>query len=618
MKNFKKTIALVMCLILALGTFANAEEVVLISAPVVKDYEGHWAQATIQKWLDSGKVSGYPDGSYKPDSNVTRAEFVKMVNGIIDFNKKAAITYKDVPSTEWFYDYIGVAQEVGYISGYSSDKFGPNDYITREQAASILSRIQYLDNNEAAIDKFIDNLSISAWAKGSVGAASNAGFISGYTDKSFKPLNNLTRAEALTMIDNVLVNGKNYIVYNAGTTLKDTVIKGDLVIAKTVDEGNVYLTNLEVKGEIKVFGGGMNSIYFNNVKVAKIVVEKDKVRLVFDKGSNVEEIEVTQETVLQNIDGTIAKIEVTGDNKITLKGNFDEITITGNANVVLDGAVITNLVVKQPIVIQGTGTVKTLQAEADGIKFEADVKIEKTLIGTGVTVEPEKIVEEVGGGGGGGGFTPPANPNIQIIIKTADQTNGVPFNSKTYKGTEKFKEFLVQEVKSIFNNAKNSSAMDDYINKINDRIDSIFVGGLKLYGDEGWEKAIKYLDDTDVQDDVILLKDALLDGIEKSDVNDVFALYEKFGDGDQDKIVENLVALDGKTIEYGGGEVEYKLTYKSTTLTKASEIAEFILNEMLFSGNSVEEFFDTYGEVIFTATYGDKTNVITIKTVTLD
>ena len=149
MNNFKRTIALIMCLVLSLGSLAYAEDVMLISAPIENDYEGHWAQATIQKWMDEGRVSGYPDGSYKPDNKVTRAEFVKMVNGIIDFNKMSSITYNDVQASEWFYDYIRVAQSIGYISGYSTTMFGPNDYITREQAASIVARIQYLKDNAA-------------------------------------------------------------------------------------------------------------------------------------------------------------------------------------------------------------------------------------------------------------------------------------------------------------------------------------------------------------------------------------------------------------------------------------------------------------------------------------
>lgn len=187
MKDFKKLIAVILCLILLLGSFAYADEAMLISAPTEKDYEGHWAQATIEKWLNEGRVAGYPDGSYKPDNKVTRAEFVKMVNGIIDFNKMSSITYEDVPSSEWYYDYIRIAQSIGYISGYSSSEFGPNDPITREQAASILARIQYLKNNAAGADKFSDKNSLSTWALEAVGAASEAGFISGYVDGSFNP-----------------------------------------------------------------------------------------------------------------------------------------------------------------------------------------------------------------------------------------------------------------------------------------------------------------------------------------------------------------------------------------------------------------------------------------------
>ena len=140
---------------MAMGSFAFAQEAQLISEEA-KDYVGHWAEAAIEKWINSGKVAGYPDGSYKPDNNVTRAEFVKMVNGIINYDGKADIKFKDINSTDWFYVYVRVAQAIGYISGYSPNEFGPNDYITREQAASILSRIQYLNNNAAGIEKFND------------------------------------------------------------------------------------------------------------------------------------------------------------------------------------------------------------------------------------------------------------------------------------------------------------------------------------------------------------------------------------------------------------------------------------------------------------------------------
>lgn len=625
MKNFKKSISMILCLLLLLGSFVYADEIMPISAPVEKDYEGHWAQATIEKWLNEGKVSGYPDGGYKPDNKVTRAEFVKMVNGIIDYSKMSDITYKDVPASEWYYDYVRTAQNIGYISGYSSSVFGPNDYITREQAASILARIQYLKNSAAGADKFSDKNSLASWAVEAVGATSEAGFISGYVDGSFQPQKSLTRAEAITMLDNVLVNAKNKVVYNDGTELKDMVIEGDLIIAKTVGDGNVYLTNIEIKGGIQIYGGGINSLYFKNVKVAKIEVLKDKVRLVFEDGSIVEDIEVGTETVIENKDGEIQRITISDKEGVVLSGNLGEVTISGTDKVTLKDAVITKLIVEDKVTIYGKGTIKTLEAKADGITYEAAVKVDKVVLGEGVKTAPEAIKEDTGGGGGSGGGpggdpTPAKNPNIQIIIKTDGQAKGDPYNSASYKDTDNFSEFLVKEAESIFNKASNSAAMDKYIEKLNNRIDEIYVEGDKLYSVEGWEKAIEYLEGTEVENDVAALKtDILTDGISKEEIGKVFDLYDALDDGDTDKIAEKLEALDGKDIKYNDTEVQYKLTYKGKEegITKISEISSFILKEVLSTDKTVKEFFDTYGDVVFTVTNGGKTAVITIKTVTL-
>ena len=623
MKNFKKSVSMILCLLLLLGNIVYADEIMPISASLAKDYEGHWAQATIEKWLNEGRVSGYPDGSYKPDNKVTRAEFVKMVNGIIDYSKMSDITYKDVAQGQWYYDYVRTAQSIGYISGYSSNEFGPNDYITREQAASILTRIQYLKNNAAGADKFSDKKSLSSWAAEAVGAASEAGFISGYVDGSFQPKRSLTRAEAITMLDNVLVNAKNKVVYNDGTELKDMVIEGDLIIAKTVGDGNVFLTNLEIKGDIQVYGGGINSIYFKNVKVAKIEVLKDKVRLVFEDGSIVEDIEVGTETIIENKDGEIQRITISDKDGVVLSGNLGEVTVSGTDKITLKNAVITRLIVEDKVTIYGKGTVKTLEAKADGITYEAAVKIDKVVVGEGVKTAPEVIKETVVSGGGGGGGVPggDSNPNIQIIIKTADQDTGIAFNSKTYKESDndKFKEFLVQELKSILNKDSN---IDGYITKINDKIDGISVEGVKLYDEAGWTKAIAYLNGTDIKDDVEELKaDLLDDDISKDDINSVLDLYEKYSSEDVDKIVKALEALNDKTIEYNGEKVQYELTFKEqgkdVEITTVSDIAKFVLNKMLNADKTVKEFFDTYGDVVFTASYGDKTTVITIKSVTL-
>jgi hypothetical protein len=601
---------------MAMGSFAYALEAQLVSA-TAKDYEGHWAQVTIQKWMDEGRVAGYPDGSYKPDSNVTRAEFVKLVNGIIDFNKKADVKYKDVPSTEWYYDYVSVAQEVGYISGYSADLFGPNDYITREQAASILSRIQYLSSNEAGAAKYDDNSKISSWAKGGVGAASEAGFISGYNDGSFKPLNNLTRAEALTMIDNVLVNSKNYVIYNNGTELKDFVVDGDLIIAKTVGDGDVHLTNVEVKGNIYVYGGGLNSLYFNNLKVAKIVVEKDKVRLVLGEGTNVQEIEVSSQAVLENSDGTIAKVTLTGDNAVTLTGEFDDVTVIGNSDIVLKDATVKTLVAENPIVIKGTGTIATLNANADGITFESEVEIKKSVTGEGVTEAPAPVSSGGGGGGAGGpgGGGPVYVPALRVSF--IENTNTYRF-SYSYEDTDDdLSEFLLFMLKETLSDDNNDDFINGYLGKVNSRLNDMYAGGTKVYSEEGWNKAVVYLDSTEIQDDIQGLKSALLDGtISAEDIVALIGIFEASSKSDANTIVDNLTANDinQRVMKYKGVDVNYSLKTKlsDTPVTSSLDIATFIIDNILYSDISVDAFLQQYGPVELTIQYGENTGKIII------
>ncbi|MPM22346.1 hypothetical protein SDC9_68798 [bioreactor metagenome] len=543
MNKIKKTIAIILCLVLATSGLAFAEEVAVTSAPAT-DYTGHWAEGTIQKWMDAGKISGYSDGSYKPDNNITRAEFVKLVNGTIDFNKKANVAYKDVTTADWFYDYVGIAQEIGYISGYSKDSFGPNDYITREQAASILARIQYLNGNVAAANKFSDKSKVSSWAAESVGAALDAGFITGYNDGTFRPSNKLTRAEALTMLDNVLVNAKNVVVYKDGAELKDKVVEGDLVIAKTVGDGNVYLTNVEIKGEIKVLGGGLNSVYFNNVKVSNIEVLKDKVRLVFADGSVIENLTTGTETVLENTDGTIAKITVSGDSKVKLTGNFGEVAVTGSSNITLDDAVITKLVVDQKITINGTGTVATLEANANGIQFESKVKITKTVTGEGVTEKPAVVVETPAGGGGGGGGAVDPTPtdynykvNITATVEIGDKTRTLDFDSfHDYKGSAYLTDVLASEINYVKGELTNSNSLVykavasrlATLNEDIDKVEFVKVDDTVYYNNNGSTVTVNWDALTGTNNLTVAQKTGLTDGnIDISDIIVLLGQYDK-------------------------------------------------------------------------------------------
>ena len=174
------------------------------NAFIAKDYQGHWAEDIILKWLDIGYITGHPDGTFRPEDFITRAEFVKMVNSMFQFKDKAKINFIDVKEGNWYYEEIQKAYKAGDIVGISENEFAPDDYITREQSAIIISRLLDLEGNPKGADVFYDSNEISSWAKEYVGAAAKNNLIKGYEDNSYKPQNNIKRAEAVVLLDRIL------------------------------------------------------------------------------------------------------------------------------------------------------------------------------------------------------------------------------------------------------------------------------------------------------------------------------------------------------------------------------------------------------------------------------
>ncbi|WNS41877.1 S-layer homology domain-containing protein [Paenibacillus sp. MMS20-IR301] len=166
-----------------------------------KDYEGHWAQQTIQSWLDKGLLKGFADGSVKPNQTVTRAEFMALVNRSYQFTATSTVGFQDVPSASWAYAEVSKAVAAGYIQGFNNE-MRPNAPINRQEAAVIVSKLLKLSpGNTEALSVFRDAGQIAAWSKGSVAAAVAAGVLKGYPDGTFGPAKALTRAESLSLLD---------------------------------------------------------------------------------------------------------------------------------------------------------------------------------------------------------------------------------------------------------------------------------------------------------------------------------------------------------------------------------------------------------------------------------
>ncbi|MBP1924249.1 hypothetical protein J2Z76_000102 [Sedimentibacter acidaminivorans] len=193
----KKTISILLLLIMIITAMMP-----LNVYGLNKDYIGHWAESTIQSWLDNSYITGYLDGSFKPDEPVTRAEFVKMANNFLGFSEKAAISFTDVSPNDWYYEEVQKAYKAGYIHGASELLFNPNSNLTREQAAVIVSKILGLELNPENVQRFSDSELISDWAKEYVNAVAVAQIMLGYSqDNTFMPQKPITRAEAIVLLD---------------------------------------------------------------------------------------------------------------------------------------------------------------------------------------------------------------------------------------------------------------------------------------------------------------------------------------------------------------------------------------------------------------------------------
>lgn len=138
-----------------------------------------WYAKPVTTLAGLGIISGYPDGTFKPNSPITRAEFVTMAMNFANAEKGTACSFPDVSENIWYYGAVAGATEHGWISGYPDGTFGPERNITRGEVASIINR---MENRAADISFILENLDelhtfsdlpFQHWAYGSMMEAAN-------------------------------------------------------------------------------------------------------------------------------------------------------------------------------------------------------------------------------------------------------------------------------------------------------------------------------------------------------------------------------------------------------------------------------------------------------------
>lgn len=194
-----------------LSTLALFAITIAPSSAIVADFtdtQSHWAQTSIAYVYAECGIDGYKDENgnllyeFRPDNTITRAELVQMVTsceGGGSFENTNA--FSDVSDEDWFKDAVFYAADAGWVEGYADGTFKPNQNINRAEALKIIVEA-YTDFDSTGWngDSSYSDVSSNLWAKTYINYATSKNYVSGYSDGTFRPGNNITRAEAAKIL----------------------------------------------------------------------------------------------------------------------------------------------------------------------------------------------------------------------------------------------------------------------------------------------------------------------------------------------------------------------------------------------------------------------------------
>lgn len=200
-------------LLITLGMTTSSVAPLVMTAPAFAQsrfsdvQQGYWAQACIDNLAQRNIISGYPDGSFRPSSLVTRAEFSAMVGKAFPnaAQTRSPMQFSDVSSSYWAYSAIRQASQTGFLSGYPEGTFRPGQNIPRAQVlVSLASGLNYAPTGSAGTTlsaAFDDASSIPSYAQNTIAAATEKGIVVSYPNpRLLNPNQSATRAEVASFI----------------------------------------------------------------------------------------------------------------------------------------------------------------------------------------------------------------------------------------------------------------------------------------------------------------------------------------------------------------------------------------------------------------------------------
>jgi competence protein ComEC len=200
------------------------------------DTGGHWAESAIEYLYNLDLVSGYSDGSFGVKKSITRAEAATIITRHLDLPGSTP-SFHDVSSKHWAYYSIGAVSEAHIMGGYEDGSFKANDPISRAELATLLVRAYELSGKDTLT--FTDVKS-SHWAYGAIQILVKNDITGGYPDNTFRPNNNVTRAEFATFLTRIIKNNQVELAGGEITASFIDVGQGDSTLIQT-SEGKTIL-----------------------------------------------------------------------------------------------------------------------------------------------------------------------------------------------------------------------------------------------------------------------------------------------------------------------------------------------------------------------------------------
>ncbi|MBR4661454.1 MAG: S-layer homology domain-containing protein, partial [Clostridia bacterium] len=183
------------------------------SEPLTMDFKDvpktEWYYEYVRYVYENGLMVGTSPTKFEPESSLTRGMFVTILCRIDGGTPEATDKFKDVPANEWYAPYVGWASKTGLVNGYPGGLFKPEANLSRQEMAAITDRyIAYRGINMprrfTAPSEFADSARIEDWAKGNMENLRRAGIFNGDNAGKCNPTANITRAETATVVKNLL------------------------------------------------------------------------------------------------------------------------------------------------------------------------------------------------------------------------------------------------------------------------------------------------------------------------------------------------------------------------------------------------------------------------------